>query len=141
MAIPARLRLWKVYLSATAALFAAACAETPASFRSPCTSGVCKAWVTVVDCAQGHLPVNPDPIRVPGTNNIEWTIDTDGYKFPANGIVVSDPGFTGGHVTGNGKKFILNDAARVGYYKYTVTVVRESDGVTCKPYDPFIHNS
>ena len=140
MAIPAKPQFSKVLAALTAVLLTAACAPTPQSFKSTCNGGVCKAWITVVDCDKGYLPVNPDPIRVPETNNIEWTIDTDGYKFPANGIVVDGGGFTGGHVTGNGKKFVLHDPYRPGYYKYTVNIVRDN-GTACKPYDPFIHNS
>ena len=125
-----------------AALLSASCAPfTLENLRSSvCNGGVCKAWVTVIDCANGALPVTPDPIPVPGTNNIEWTIDTPGYLFPADGIVVAGPGFGPGHVTGNGKKFVLNDAAAPGSYKYTVKVVRESDGFRCRASDPYILN-
>jgi len=133
-------------LALVAAILTTACASpqqpfTLDAFRSAvCTGGVCKAWVTVIDCAAGQLPVTPDPIPVPGTNNIEWTIDTPGYLFPQNGIEINAPGFSGGHVTGNGKKFVVHDEAGPGAYKYTVRLIRESDNARCRESDPFILN-
>jgi len=130
-------------------LLAAGCAAPDAGrdmkpFATPCNQGICKAKVTVVDCAKGYLPVTDDPIEVPnsqsGSQNILWTIDTPGYRFPADGIVVASPGFKGGLVPGPGKMFLLNDAASLGFHKYTVTVIRESDGMRCKENDPFILN-
>jgi hypothetical protein len=114
------------------------------ALATPCNEGICKAKVTVVDCAKGYVPVTDDPIEVPdsqtGSQNILWTIETRGYRFPTDGIVVDSPGFTGGVVPGSGKMFLLTDAATLGYHKYTVTVVRESDGTRCKANDPFILN-
>ena len=136
------MRIATTSLALAAVLLNASCAPfTLENLRSSvCTGGVCKAWVTVIDCGAGAVPVTPDPIPVPGTNNIEWTIDTPGYRFPPDGIVVNAPGFGDGHVTGNGKKFVLNDAAAAGTYKYTVKVVRESDNFSCAPSDPYILN-
>jgi hypothetical protein len=130
-------------------LLAAGCAAPDAArdmkpFATPCNHGICKAKVTVVDCAKGYLPVTDDPIEVAdsqsGSQNILWTIDTPGYRFPTDGIVFASPGFTGGLVPGPGKMFLLTDAASLGFHKYTVTVIRESDGTRCKPNDPFILN-
>jgi hypothetical protein len=138
------MRIRSRHLALTAALLTTSCTTPPFTldaFRAAvCNGGVCKAWVTVIDCATGQLPVTPDPIPVPGTNNIEWTIDTPGYLFPADGIVIHAPGFTDGHVTGNGRKYVVHDQAGPGSYKYTVKVVRESDQVGCRPSDPFILN-
>ena len=129
---------------AGAILIAGCAAPSTSTFATPCNQGICKAQVTVVDCAKGYLPVTDDPIDVPdsqtASRNIEWTIVTDGYRFPADGIVVASPGFSGGLVPGPGKKFMLKDAAALGFHKYTVTVIRESDGSRCKPNDPFILN-
>ena len=130
-------------------LLAAGCAAPgPArdikTLATPCNQGICKAKVTVVDCSKGYLPVTDDPIDVPdsqsGSQNILWTIDTPGYKFAPDGIVAASPGFTGGLVPGPGKMFLLTDAASLGFHKYTVNIIRESDGAHCKPNDPFILN-
>lgn len=133
------------HLALAAAVLTVSCAQqqpfTLEGFRSAvCTGGVCKAWVTVIDCNAGQLPVTPDPIPVPGTNNIEWTIDTPGYLFPQNGIEIQGPGFTNAHVTGNGRKFVVHDEAGPGSYKYTVRLIRESDNARCRESDPFILN-
>ena len=105
----------------------------------PCTSGVCKAQVTVIDCERGQLAVTPDPIDVDTPNNMQWTIVTPGFRFDASrGIVVSGPGFTSHG--GSGNKFMVhNGHERNGYFKYAVNVVRESGGA-CAVYDPYISN-
>ena len=105
----------------------------------PCTSGVCKAQVTVIDCERGQLAVTPDPIVVNAPNNMEWTIVTPGYNFdPTRGIVVAGPGFTPHGASGN--KFIVhNGHERNGDFKYAVNAVRNGGGA-CAPFDPFISN-
>ncbi len=110
---------------------------------APCNSGVCKAEVKVQSCEKGTMSVNPDPIAVPAPNNIEWTISTAGYTFPANGIVIEGSGFSPRPgVTGNGKKFKVHDdhTDKRPNIKYAVRVTRQSDGVACAPFDPFINN-
>ena len=120
----------------------AACSPRGVQPQAPCNGGVCMASVEVQACDDGTLRVVPDPIPVPAPNNIEWTIVTPGYKFTQNGIVVAGTGFTNPHVTGNGRKFIVHDdhTDLRPDIKYAVRVVRDSDGVACKPYDPFIKN-
>ncbi|MBK6980151.1 MAG: hypothetical protein IPH30_00480 [Betaproteobacteria bacterium] len=111
--------------------------------RGPCNQGVCKAEVTVLSCEKGAMPVTPDPIRVSESNNIEWTIETDGYVFAENGIVIEGKGFKNRPgATGNGKKFIVHDdhTDKRPDIKYVVRVTRKSDGKACAPYDPFISN-
>jgi hypothetical protein len=110
--------------------------------QSPCTGGVCKATVVVSSCEGGQMQVSPDPIPVPAPNNIEWTIETAGFKFAQNGIVVNGSGFTNPHATGNGRKFIVHDdhSDLRPDIKYAVRLVRDSDGVACGVYDPFIKN-
>lgn len=105
----------------------------------PCTAGVCKAQVTVIDCERGQLAVTPDPIDVDAPNNMEWTIVTPGYKFDASrGIVVAGPGFTPRGASGN--KFIVHNAhERNGYFKYAINAVRDGGGA-CAAYDPYINN-
>lgn len=110
---------------------------------APCNSGVCKAQVTVQSCENGTMSVNPDPIAVPAPNNIEWTISTAGYVFTANGIAIEGKGFSPRPgVNGNGKKFTVHDdhTDKRPDIKYTVRVTRQSDGVACRPFDPFISN-
>ena len=139
------MRIRTRHLLLAAAVLTVSCAQpqpfTLEGFRSSvCNGGVCKAWVTVIDCNSGQLPVTPDPIPVPGTHNIDGNIDTPGSLFPQNGIEIQAPGFSGGHVTGNGKKFVVTDAAAPGAYKYTVRLIRESDNARCRESDPFILN-
>jgi hypothetical protein len=124
-----------------------ACAQPPsgagAKAQSPCNQGVCKAVVTVQSCEKGEMTVVPDPIDVPAPNNIQWTIETPGYEFTKDGIVVKGNGFTPKPgLTGNGKKFIVHDdhTDKRKMIKYVVKVKRQSDGVVCKEYDPFINN-
>lgn len=134
-------------LSLAIVLLSAGCAApttTTTTLVGPCNEGVCKAEVTVWDCSRGYITVNVDPIEIPDSQahpkNIEWTIITDGFRFPSDGIVVGSNGFSGGQVTGNGKKFILHDGAGLGIHKYTVKVERESLGTFCLPHDPYILN-
>ena len=136
MALPVRLPL-----SLSSALLTA-CAMHGFPLQTECTNGICKATVAVQSCDTGKLTVVPEPITVPAPNNIEWTISTADYKFPPNGIVVDGNGFTDPHVTGSGKKFMVHDdwSDKSDKIKYTVRVVRESDGRACAPYDPFIKN-
>lgn len=128
-----------ILVAGTCALLASAHAGA-----APCNQGVCKAQVTVQSCEKGTMAVNPDPIRVPAPNNIEWTITTAGYNFPANGIVIEGKGFSPRPgVTGNGKVFIVHDdhTDKRDKIKYVVRVTRQSDGVACAPFDPFISNN
>ncbi len=127
-------------------LLVAGC-SSPAAIRpaaTPCNGGVCQAKVTVSWCWAGWISVDPDPIPVPSPNNIEWTFDTDGFSFPQNGIVIDPPatGFSPNPgVSGNGKKFTVHDAhSTTGMVKYTVRVVRDSDGAECRAKDPLINN-
>ena len=109
-----------------------------------CTQGVCKAEVTVQSCETGAMSVMPEPIPVPEPNNIEWTIKTPGYSFPENGIVIAGTGFEPRPgVNGNGRKFTVHDdhTDRRPRIKYTVNLTRQSDGVACAPFDPFINNN
>lgn len=110
---------------------------------APCNAGVCKALVTVQSCKPAKMSVAPDPISVPGPNNIEWTISTPGYVFTADGIVIDGKGFKANPgVTGNGRKYIVHDdhTDKRKNIKYVVHVKRQSDGAACDPFDPFINN-
>jgi hypothetical protein len=87
------------------------------------------------------MSVLPDPIPVPGANNIEWSISNSDYIFAGNGITSNDPDITGGHVTGSGKKFIVHDRhTHLGSIKYAVHLLTDPGGVACAPHDPFINN-
>lgn len=127
-------------LLALSAFWLASCTER--GLQAPCNAGVCKASVEVQACEDGKLSVSPDPILVPAPNNIEWTIATPGFKFAPNGIAIDGTGFSNSQVTGNGRKFIVHDdhTDMRPKIKYAVRVVRESDGLACAPYDPYIKN-
>jgi len=140
-------RFCLILMTTCCSLLIAACAgpgPTQAGAQ-PCNAGVCKAEVTVQSCEAGKMSVLPDPIPVSEPNNIEWTFSnsTPGYRFPQDGIAINGSGFTlRPGVNGNGSKFTVHDdhTDMRPNIKYTVRVVRDSDGVACAPYDPYINN-
>lgn len=146
MAIPARLTLYLVVV------VLAACSTMerrigPAA-ATPCNSGVCQVYVEVLSCASDGLRITPEHIGVEGPQSIQWTIATEGYKFPpdgiapSDGIVITGSGFTRRPgVTGNGKRFIVHDdwSDKTPAIKYNVHVVKQN-GNDCARYDPFISN-
>lgn len=85
----------------------------------------------------------PDPLPMGKPNNqvIEWTIKTDNWTFPDDGIVINsdlNDQFSGGAATGNGKKYTLhNKNTDSNRYKYTVNV---ANGSTRLDLDPIIIN-
>ena len=111
--------------------------------KSPCSQGVCKVSVTVQACQANGATASPDPVKVPSTNNIEWTIETDGYLFTSNGISVQGTGFTNAPgMTGSGKKFIIHDAYTDirPNIKYSIEVHPTASATPCPKTDPFINN-
>jgi hypothetical protein len=111
--------------------------------KSPCNQGVCKVSVTVQACQANGATASPDPVNVPAANNIEWTIETDGYLFTANGISVQGTGFTNAPgMTGNGKKFIVHDAYTDirPNIKYSIEVHPAANATPCPKTDPLISN-
>ena len=96
--------------------------------------------VTVTNNA---ITVDPDSLYMGKANNqpIEWTIQTDNWTFPANGIVIKDPKdqfYDGGKVTGNDKKYKWNDKNTDGNtYPYTVNL---TNGASTLSLDPTIIN-
>jgi len=111
--------------------------------KSPCNQGVCKVTVTVQACQANGATASPDPVKVPSANNIEWTIETDGYLFTVNGISVQGTGFTNAPgMTGNGKKFIIHDAYTDirPDIKYSIEVHPAANATPCPKTDPLISN-
>ena len=111
-----------------------------------CSPGNCNVSVTVVNCA---VTVSPDPITLPTSKNIKWTIDSSGFKFPpsggppSDGILITGYGFTlNPGVNGNRTQFKVHDdrTDKRPNIKYVVQVIREADGQACPPHDPFINN-
>ena len=122
---------------------AAAITLSVQSPKSPCNQGVCKVSVTVQACQANGATANPDPVKVPSANNIEWTIEGDEYRFTSNGIAVQGTGFTNSPgVTGNGKKFIIHDAYTDirPNIKYSIEVHPTSSSTPCPKTDPLISN-
>ena len=106
-----------------------------------CKAGVCNVDVTVQSCEKGIMAAVPDPVSVKASNKIEWTLQTDGYKFPADGIKIAVDDYDGHSATGNGRKFAVRDRhTKRGDHKYAIKVVRISDNKTCKVWDPVIRN-
>ena len=133
----------KVLFSAIAATVGLlGCAGAGTKYASPCNNGVCKVAVTITDCGtKGGVAVNPDPISVPGANNIEWDIATPGYSFPQNGIEIKDfyGQFGSPQLNPTGSKITIHNknTNKVPVY-YAVNVMR---GATpCVPLDPWIYN-
>ena len=97
------------------------------------------ATVTV---ANNVVSVTPDPLPAgPGNNvNLHWNLSTNGWTFPSNGIVITNPGdqFSDSQVLNNGKQFKWKDKNTNGVkYKYTINV---TNGATTLSLDPTIEN-
>src|SRR5262249_18854678 len=107
----------------------------------PCNPGACFVEVVVTAChSPGGVSVNLPTLDVDATKNIEWAIQTDGFKFPTDGIVFADAQFVRVGVTGSGKKFTVTDKfTSLGPFKYTVNLV-DAGGSACVPLDPFVNN-
>jgi len=138
-------RVGQIFFAGCCSLLVSACTSLgPDRHAGPCNKGVCKAIVTVQSCELGKLKVVPDPIPVDAPNNIQWTIETPGYVFTTDGIVIRGCGFKDNPgVTGSGDKFIVHDdhTDKRSDIKYIVRVKRKSDGAPCEPFDPFINNN
>ena len=137
----------KVLALLAAAALLAACSifgnQGATAQDGPCNQGVCKVGVTVQDCARGALTADPDTIKVPAPNNIEWSMETDGFEFRDDSIVINGTGFPKNPgVNGNGKKYKVHDdwTDRRPDIKYSIQVWRKSDGVKCGLFDPRISN-
>ena len=97
------------------------------------------ATVTV---ANNIVSVTPDPLPAgPGNNvNLHWNISTNGWTFPSNGIVITNPGdqFSDAQVLNNGRQFKWKDKNTNSVrYKYTINV---TNGSTTLSLDPTIEN-
>jgi hypothetical protein len=137
-------------LCLTGAFLIAGCTNIPMTkswsplVSTDCGHGTCKAEVSIWDCSLGYISVAPDTIEVLDSQTtpkkkIEWTI-VGNYRFPQSGGIQIAGDFLDPEVTPNGKKLTLRDEAGLGIHKYIITVVRESDGTSCKARDPFILN-
>jgi len=105
-----------------------------------CNAGTCFVDINVASCTPDGITATPDTLPVPATNHILWTMKTTGFKFPANGIVFTDPQFINPRVVGNGDQYTVHDKhLTLGTFKYTVTVVHV-DGSACASQDPFVNN-
>ena len=99
-----------------------------------------------VTIANNTITVVPDPLPMGKSNNqaIEWTIQTDNWTFPADGIVINDPNgqfYDGGKVTGNDQKYKWHDKNTDGNtYKYTVNVTNNANNPPNLSKDPNIVN-
>lgn len=95
-----------------------------------------------VTIANNVVSVTPDPLPAgPGNNvNLQWNINTNGWTFPSNGIVITNPGdqFSDPEVKNNGKQFKWKDKNTNSLsYKYTINV---SNGTSTLSLDPTIEN-
>ena len=111
-----------------------------------CSKPKCDVSITVYnnDCSiSTNILAAPDraPIARGNQNpNIEWTIATDGFTFPANGIDFGgDSQFTNGNRQGPTKFRWMDKNSDDQYHKYTVNLLRP-DGTACPPLDPGVIN-
>ena len=138
-------RFGLILVTTCCSLLIAACAGSgPAKPGAVvCNGGTCSVDVTVQNCVLSPIPTIDADKTI---HHIKWTIQTADYHFPQDGIVTEgpngsgitpDPGVTGA----KGTMFTMADDHKVtGQIKYTVRVVRDSDGTACAPYDPYINN-
>lgn len=97
-----------------------------------------------VQVAAGAIKVAPDPVNMAkNQNRIEWTLNSDGYSFAANGIVIKDAnGDYGdcGPVGNKGKKFACKKLRHIDHkdFKYDVNL-KDVQGQPLS-LDPIIHN-
>jgi len=86
-----------------------------------------------------RISVRPDPLPVTGKNvNLHWTIVTDGWTFPSDGIVIDKAAGQFSDPSANGKKFKWKDKDDFkADYKYTINVINGSRRLTL---DPTIEN-
>lgn len=146
-----------VFVSAALAVLLLGSCATPYELRVDgrtvqCQPGSPSGSVTV---ASGKITVTPALICVHGKNvAIMWTLDSDGFVFAANGIVIdsNDGAFenciagNNGIVAGNGRRFIctnLNPNSGDGNrrtYNYTVNLNRTDGTAAPMPVDPVIMN-
>ena len=121
------------------------CDSMPRALAEPCTPGICKVEVTVVDCV---VSVQPDPLPVPmprGGKDIHWDIVSNDYVFADNGIVLKTPDdeFDLPELKDARKKFKLHDKhTKWGDYPYSVNVIKTggADPRACPTHDPVISN-
>lgn len=100
-----------------------------------------------VTIANNTIACVPDRLPMGQSNNqdIEWTIDSAGWTFPANGIVIkSDPNgqfSDGGKESGNDRKFKWKDKnTDRNEYKYIVNVTNSANNPPNLSLDPIIVN-
>jgi hypothetical protein len=108
-----------------------------------CTGQSCDVQVAVA-CSSGvcTASIDNDTVQVPHGNspNIIWQLQSPGYTFPSNGIVIANAGteFDNCQIEANGRRFKCHDKhTRAGRYKYTVNI---TGSPAVPPLDPFVDN-
>jgi hypothetical protein len=113
-----------------------------------CTGGVCFVDVWVSDCDQPNgIKTIPENLDVPlprQPKNIRWRLQSEGFVFAYNGIVIKMPDgeFDQPEMVANGQMFKWRDKhTKAGEYHYEVNIVKTGENPhPCKPYDPLISN-
>jgi len=96
-----------------------------------------------VSVVNGAIKVDPETLAMGGRGHnatIEWKLNTTGWTFPSDGIVIDDNHGQFKHLRpiDKGLKFQCTDTNDdSGRYKYTVKV---TDGKTTLELDPIIQN-
>lgn len=97
-----------------------------------------------VQVANGVITVNPDPVHMGKKHNkLVWQLNTQGYSFAANGIVIKDSNGDYGECGpgGNkGNKFVCKKLRHIDRkdFKYDVNL-KDARGQVLS-LDPIIHN-
>ena len=103
----------------------------------PCSPGICRIEVKVVDCvADGGITVDPPFVEVTVARNMRWVIVTPGYEFAPNGVEFSPPHaqFVTQPSPDSAQFRIRNLKTQLGDFYYYINV----DG--CRRVDPWIRN-
>lgn len=117
----------------------------PAPPGRPCNAGNCVITVKVTDCqAVGGISVDPVTVVVSSARNMRWEISPKnlGFVFAANGIQFDPPNaqFQPKNSPKPDEIHIHNAKTQLGDFYYFVNV-KQANGTSCKPLDPFVRNT
>ena len=119
--------------------------RAPAPAGKPCNPGNCVITVTVKDCqAEGGISVDPITVTVSSARNMRWEIvpKNSGFVFADDGIKFDPPNaqFQPKNSPKPDEVHIHNAKTQLGDFYYFVNV-KQADGTSCKPLDPFVRNT
>ena len=104
-----------------------------------------EASVTITNPGTGNVvAVNIDKLKPGGAKKVVWTVDTVGWEFATNGIVIinnNNAQFSDPQRYGNNQKFSWDDANTDRLtYKYNINVQPAGQPTLGASLDPMIEN-